>query len=70
MKWLDSIPLSLLVLIAAWMAISPIQPEPHLIEKWRWLLQGTLSRPLDFFDLVLHTAPLVVLSLKLWRRFR
>lgn len=70
MKWLDSIPLSLLVLLAVWMAISPLQPEPHIVEKWRWLLQGTLSRPLDFFDLVLHTAPLVVLSLKLWRRFR
>lgn len=70
MKWLDSVPLGLLVLVAAWMAVAPLQPEPHLIEKWRWLLQGTLSRPIDIFDLLLHTLPLVVLGLKLWRKFR
>ena len=68
MKWLDRIPLSLLVLVAAWMAVAPLQPEPHLIEKWRWLLQGHLSRPLDIFDWLLHTTPLVLLALKLWRR--
>lgn len=70
MKWIDSIPLSLLVLVAAWMAVAPVQPEPHLIEKWRWLFQGTLSRPLDIFDLLLHTTPLVVVGLKLWRKVR
>jgi hypothetical protein len=68
MKWLDRFPLGLLVLVAVWMAVAPLQPEPHLIEKWRWLLQGNLSRPLDIFDLILHTTPLVLLVLKLGRR--
>jgi hypothetical protein len=67
--WLDKIPLGLLILIAAWMAIAPIVPEPHLIEKVRMLSQGTLTRPLDIFDLCLHTAPIVLLLVRLWRQF-
>ena len=34
MAWLDNIPLGLLILLALWMAIAPIVPEPHLIEKF------------------------------------
>lgn len=68
MKWLDRIPLVWLVVLALWMAVAPITPEPHLIEKLRMLGQGTLSRPLDIFDLFIHAMPLVLLALRLWRR--
>ena len=68
-RWLDNIPLFVLVALAAWMAIAPITPEPHLIEKLRMLSQGTLAKPLDIFDLCLHTAPLVLLAVRLWRQF-
>ncbi len=68
MKWLDRIPLVWLVVLALWMAVAPITPEPHLIEKLRMLGQGTLSRPLDIFDLFIHAMPLVLLVLRLWRR--
>ncbi len=68
MKWLDRIPLVWLVVLALWIAVAPITPEPHLIEKLRMLGQGTLSRPLDIFDLFIHTMPLVLLALRLWRR--
>ncbi len=70
MTWLDKIPLPLLIALAAWMALAPFTPEPHLVEKLRMLLQGTLTRPLDVFDLLLHAAPLVLLALRLWRRSR
>lgn len=70
MKWLDRIPLVWLVVLALWMAVAPITPEPHLIEKLRMLGQGTLSRPLDIFDLFIHTMPLVLLALRLWRRVK
>jgi hypothetical protein len=70
MTWLDRVPLLVLVALAAWMAIAPITPEPHLIEKLRMLSQGTLVKPLDIFDLCLHTAPLVLLVVRLWRQFR
>jgi hypothetical protein len=67
MGWLDRFPLVWLVVIALWLAVAPIVPEPHLIEKLRLLSQGTLTRPLDIFDLGLHSVPLVLLALRLWR---
>lgn len=70
LNWLNRLPWSLLLLLAAWMAMAPITPEPHLVEKLRLLVQGGLVRPLDIFDLVMHAAPLVLVALKLWRRLR
>lgn len=69
MRWLDHIPLVALIAVAAWMAVAPISPEPHLIEKLRLLSHGGLTRPLDIFDLCLHTAPLVLLAVRLRRQF-
>jgi hypothetical protein len=70
MRWLDRFPLPLLIVVALWLAVAPIVPEPHLIEKWRMLTQGTLSKPIDIFDLLLHTVPLVLLALRLVRQRR
>jgi hypothetical protein len=65
MKWLDSIPLSVLLPLAVLMALAPFVPEPHLWEKLKMLAAGTLVKPIDIFDLFLHGAPLVLLALKL-----
>jgi len=70
MGWLDRFPLGWLIAIALWLAVAPIVPEPHLIEKLRMLSQGTLTRPLDIFDLLLHSAPLVLLGIRLWRMWQ
>ena len=70
MRWLDRFPLWLLTALALWLAIAPILPEPHLIEKLRMLSEGTLRRPIDIFDLLLHSTPLFLLALRLWRRHR
>jgi hypothetical protein len=70
MKWLDRIPLTWAVLGTIWMALAPFVPEPHLVEKLRMLGQGTLSRPLDIFDLVMHATPLVLLPVLIWRRWK
>jgi hypothetical protein len=67
MGWLDRFPLVWLVVVALYLAVAPIVPEPHLVEKLRMLSQGTLVRPLDIFDLLLHSVPLVLLALRLWR---
>lgn len=69
MRWLDNVPLLVLVALAAWMAVAPITPEPHLVEKLRMLSQGALVKPLDIFDLCLHSAPLLLLAVRLWRQF-
>jgi hypothetical protein len=70
MKWLDRIPLAWAVLGTIWMALAPFVPEPHLMEKLRMLSQGTLTRPLDMFDLVMHATPLVLLPVLIWRRWK
>jgi len=56
MQWLDNIPWEILIIGSLTLGLAPFVPEPHLIEKIRMLLQGTLSRPLDIFDLLMHAA--------------
>jgi hypothetical protein len=67
MQWLDRISLSLLLPVALLLALAPFVPEPHLWEKLKMLFAGTLTRPIDIFDLFLHGGPLVLLLLKLVR---
>ena len=67
-KWLDLIPTSGLAIVAGLLGLAPFQPQPHLLEKTRMLLDGTLSRPIDIFDLFFHGAPLVLLAIQLLRR--
>ncbi len=69
-RWLDRVPLPWLVAIAAWLAVAPVFPEPHLWEKLKMLAAGTLRRPIDVFDLVFHAAPLALLAWRLSRRRR
>ena len=70
LSWLDRLPWIWLLLLAAWMAVAPITPEPHLVEKLRLLVRGELVQALDIFDLALHAAPLWLVGLKLWRQQR
>lgn len=68
MAWLDRTPLPLLVLATLLLGLAPFLPEPHLWEKLKMLAAGTLVRPIDIFDLVLHATPAALLILKLVRR--
>jgi len=65
MNWLDRIPYILLAPLAIFLALAPFSPEPHLWEKLKMLFDGTLVRPIDIFDLMLHGTPLVILLLKM-----
>ena len=67
MRWIDRIPKWLLVVVAIYLAGAPFVPEPHLTEKWRMLLDGTLGKPIDIFDFLLHTMPMVVLAIRMVR---
>jgi len=67
MKWLDRMPYTLLLPAALFLALAPFTPEPHLWEKLKMLAAGTLVRPIDIFDLLLHGTPLTLLVLKLFR---
>jgi hypothetical protein len=67
MRWFDRIALLWLVLIALWLLMAPVLPEPHLIEKLHALTQGQLTRPLDIFDLLLHSVPALLLVWRVWQ---
>ena len=62
---LGNIPYSALIVASLFLGLAPFFPEPHLVEKFRMLMQGTLKRPIDIFDLVFHLSPLILLALKL-----
>lgn len=68
MKWLDKIPLGPLVLAAIFMSLAPFKPQPHLWEKINMLMVGTLTKPLDIFDLFWHSFLIILVVIKLIRR--
>jgi len=70
MRFIDRFPLLLLVVLTLFMLGAPFVPEPHLVEKMRMLSDGTLTRPLDIFDLLWHLLPAVLLAVKLYRMRR
>ncbi|RKZ84043.1 MAG: RND transporter [Candidatus Parabeggiatoa sp. nov. 1] len=67
MRWLDKLPWDALIIGSLLLGLAPFMPEPHLIEKLRMLFQGTLSRPIDIFDLLMHGALPLLLLLKIGR---
>ncbi len=67
LDFLDQLPLAIAVLAALTLGLAPFTPEPHIVEKLRMLRAGTLRRPLDIFDFLLHLAPFLLLAAKLGR---
>jgi hypothetical protein len=64
MALLDDIPWVLVIALCATLGLAPFTPEPHLWEKLKMLAAGELVRGIDWFDLVLHAAPWLVLFAK------
>lgn len=62
---LSRTPLALLILLCLTLGLAPFVPEPHLWEKLKMLAAGTLTAPVDIFDLLMHGAPWLLLLLKL-----
>jgi hypothetical protein len=63
MTWLDELPWSILILACLTLGLAPYAP-PHIWEKLQMLAQGKLVKPIDWFDLVFHAVPWVLLLLK------
>ena len=66
---LDKIPYSILIVIAVFMILAPFKPMPHVLEKLIMLKNGTLTKPIDIFDLFYHLIPTIILLLKIYRGF-
>jgi hypothetical protein len=62
---LAKIPFNMAVLIALTLGLAPFLPEPHIWEKLKMLADGTLSKPIDIFDLLMHGLPWAVVILKI-----
>jgi hypothetical protein len=60
---LDRLPWGVIVLLALTLGLAPFRP-PHIVEKLQMLFRGTLVKPIDWFDLLLHAAPWALLLLK------
>ncbi len=63
MEAISKLPWGLLVLACLTLGLAPFNP-PHIWEKLQMLARGQLVRPIDWFDLVLHGTPWVLLILK------
>lgn len=57
--------LPVLIVLCLTLGLAPFTPEPHVWQKLKMLVAGTLVRPVDIFDLMLHGTPWIVLFLRL-----
>ncbi|MAI89205.1 hypothetical protein [Ponticaulis sp.] len=64
---LDQIPFVFVILACLTLGLAPFLPEPHLWEKLKMLSAGTLTKPIDIFDLFWHAWPWLLLLAKLIR---
>ncbi len=62
---LAKIPFRFALLISLTLGLAPFLPEPHIWEKLKMLAEGTLTRPIDIFDFLLHGLPWAILFLKI-----
>lgn len=69
MKWLDKISFAALLIISLTLGLAPFAPEPHVWEKLKMFADGSLGKPVDIFDLLMHGTPWVLLGLKTIRHF-
>jgi len=67
--FLDKIPYSILIVGAVLIILAPFKPMPHVLEKLIMLKNGTLTNPIDIFDLFFHLVPTLILLLKIYRDF-
>ncbi len=63
MEFISKMPWVLIILACLTLGLAPFSP-PHIWEKLQMLSKGHLVRPIDWFDLVLHGTPWVLLILK------
>ena len=62
---LNNLPWNLVILACLTLGLAPFFPEPHIWEKLKMLFSGTLSRPIDIFDMAMHGIPFLVAAAKL-----
>jgi hypothetical protein len=60
----------LLLFLSLFIGLAPFFPQPHIVEKLRMLMAGTLEKPVDIFDLFWHSWPFFLLAYRIARDIR
>lgn len=63
--WIQSLPISILVILCLTLGLAPFVPEPHIWEKLKMLAAGDLKKPIDIFDMLMHGLPFILLIIRL-----
>ena len=64
-NFLDQFSWPIIIILCLTLGLAPFFPEPHIWEKLKMLAGGTLVKPIDIFDLLMHAAPFLIAGLKL-----
>jgi len=62
-QYMDKLPWGIIIILCLTLGLAPYKP-PHIVEKIIMLSEGRLARPIDWFDLILHSVPWILLILK------
>jgi hypothetical protein len=60
---LEQLPWNAVIFLCLTLGLAPYWP-PHIFEKLSMLANRKLVRPVDWFDLILHRSPWIILMLK------
>lgn len=63
MEFISKMPWGMIIFACLTLGLAPFSP-PHIWEKLQMLSKGQLVRPIDWFDLVLHGTPWLLLIVK------
>lgn len=59
------------LIVSLTLGLAPFVPEPHIVGKLRWLMGGAVGmKPIDWFDLLQHGFPFILLFRALFIKFR
>ena len=63
LTWVDSLDWILVIAACLTLGLAPFTP-PHIVEKLQMLAKGKLVKPVDWFDLLFHGVPWILLIVK------
>jgi len=63
--FMDKLSWGIIIILCLTLGLAPFKP-PHIVEKIIMLSQGRLTRAIDWFDLILHSIPWILLILKIF----
>jgi hypothetical protein len=63
LAWIDSLDWTIVIIACLTLGLAPFAP-PHILEKLQMLARGKLVKPIDWFDLVFHGLPWLLLLVK------